>query len=296
MGRFVFILSLLVLVAASVGNATLPAELYWQKVLPNTLMPKIIMAQLHPDAKGGNVTIINPYRPLYYSVSTELQFPSDPALFFLEKDLHPGAGMNPGLSFTRTLSGAAFIPRAQADAIPFSSDKFPEILHRLNVLPNSELAKEVKKTLGDCEEAAIEGEHKFCATSLESMLDFVTSKLETRDIQVLATTVRGNKETAPKQRYTAAPSGVRKAPGAKLVACHPEAYPHSVYYCHLTRATKAYVVTLVGEEGTLVEAVAICHHDTSSWRSVFFKVLRVKRGTPICHFLPQDHLVWSPVH
>ncbi|KAG1335103.1 BURP domain-containing protein 3 [Cocos nucifera] len=246
------------------------------------------------DAKGGNVMLINPYRPLYYSVAMELQFPSDPTLFFLEKDLHPGAGMNPGLSFTRTLSGAAFIPRAQADAIPFSSDKFPEILHRLNVLPNSELAKEVKKTLSDCEEAAIKGERKYCATSLESMVDFVRSELQTDDVRAMATTVHGDKQAARKQQYTVAPSGLRRTPGTKLVACHPEAYPHTVYYCHLTRSTKAFLVTLVGTDGTTVEAVAACHSDTSSWKPVFFKVLGVKRGTPICHFLPQDHLIRTP--
>ncbi|XP_008795079.2 BURP domain-containing protein 3-like [Phoenix dactylifera] len=248
------------------------------------------------DIKGGRPRVNRPYYPLYYSVASEIQFPSDPALFFLKKDLHPGSEMNPGLSFVSTISGAAFLSRAEVDTIPFSSDKLSEILHRLNVLPGSELAKEVNKTLSDCEAAASEGEHKFCATSLESMVDFATSKLETHDLQVSATTVRGNQETAPKQRYKVAPSGVQKAPGAKLVACHPEAYPHAVYYCHLTRATKAFVVTLVGEDGTTVEAVAACHSDTSKWRSVFFKVLGVKPGTPICHFLPQDHLVWSPVH
>ncbi|XP_008795038.2 BURP domain-containing protein 5-like [Phoenix dactylifera] len=293
MDRIVSLLSLMVLVfAVSLSQAALPAEIYWRRVLPKSPMPRVIVELLH--AQGGNVMVINPYRPLYYSVSTALQFPSDPTLFFLEKDLHPGAGMNPGLSFTRTLSGAAFIPRAQADGIPFSSDKLLEILHRLNVLPNSELAKEVKTTLSDCEEAAIEGEHKYCATSLESMVDFVLSELETDDVRAMATTVHGDMEAARKQQYTVAPSGVRRTPGTKLLTCHPEPYPHIVYYCHLTTATKAFLVTLVGRDGTAVEAVAACHSDTSNWKPVFFEVLGVKRGTPICHFLPQDHLIWTP--
>ncbi|XP_038985034.1 BURP domain-containing protein 5-like [Phoenix dactylifera] len=158
------------------------------------------------------------------------------------------------------------------------------MLHRLNVLPGSDLAKEVKKKLSDCEAAASEGEHKFCATSLESMVDFAVSKLETHDLQVSATAVRGKKETAPKQRYTVAPSGMQKATGFELIRCPREAFPYAVYYCDLTRATKAFVVTLVGEDGTTAEAVAACHCRTFGWRSVFFKVLGVKPGTPICHF------------
>ncbi|XP_010916768.2 BURP domain-containing protein 3-like [Elaeis guineensis] len=220
---------------------------------------------------------------------------SDVNIFFLEKDLHPGAKMSPGLSFSRTLSGAAFIPRAQADAIPFASDKLPEILHRLNVLPDSELAKEVKKTLRVYELAAFMGEHKYCATSLESMVDFVKTELETDDVRAMATTVHGNKkQAAQNEEFTVAPSGVRRAPGTKVVACHLQAYPHTVYYCHLTMGTKAFLVTLIGRDGTTVEAVAGCHYDPSSWKPLFFKAVGVKRGTPVCHFLPQDHLIWTP--
>ncbi|XP_038985529.1 BURP domain-containing protein 3-like [Phoenix dactylifera] len=203
------------------------------------------------DIKGGHPRVNLRYYPLYYSVASEIQFPSDPALFFLEKDLHPGQ------SFINTIFGAAFLSRAEVDTVPFSSDKLSEILHRLNVLPGSDLAKEVKKKLSDCEAAASEGEHKFCATSLESMVDFAVSKLETHDLQ---------------------------ATGFELIRCPHEAFPYAVYYCDLTRATKAFVVTLVGEDGTTAEAVAACHCHTFGWRSVFFKVLGVKPGTPICHF------------
>ncbi|XP_072966036.1 BURP domain-containing protein 3-like [Typha angustifolia] len=187
--------------------------------------------------------------------------------------------MKPGLSFLRTISGDAFLPRAEAEALPFSSNELMQILNRLSIPLDSPRAKEVEVTLHDCEApaAAGGGERKYCATSLESMIDFVTSELKTRDIEDRA--VRA-----------------AKMPGEDLVACHPEPYPHAVYYCHRTGATKAYAVPLVGKAATTVTAVAACHSDTKNWNPIFFKVLKVKPGTVLCHFLPQDHIIWTPSH
>jgi hypothetical protein len=54
---------------------------------------------------------------------------------------------------------------------------------------------------------------------------------------------------------------------------------------------------LEGADGTNAKAVAVCHTDTSAWnpKHLAFQVLNVKPGTvPVCHFLPQDHVVWLP--
>ncbi|CDP20906.1 unnamed protein product [Coffea canephora] len=59
------------------------------------------------------------------------------------------------------------------------------------------------------------------------------------------------------------------------------------------------MVNLVGADGAKVKAVAVCHRDTSAWnpRHLAFQLLKVKPGTvPICHFLPEDHIVWVPKH
>ncbi|CBI20918.3 unnamed protein product, partial [Vitis vinifera] len=61
--------------------------------------------------------------------------------------------------------------------------------------------------------------------------------------------------------------------------------------------TKIYKVPLVGADGTRVQALAVCHEDTSIWdpNALAFQVLKVKPGTwPICHFLPNGHFVWVP--
>uniref|UniRef100_A0A0A9GGQ9 BURP domain-containing protein n=1 Tax=Arundo donax TaxID=35708 RepID=A0A0A9GGQ9_ARUDO len=93
-------------------------------------------------------------------------------------------------------------------------------------------------------------------------------------------------------------TGVKRADGTddRLVACHAKPYAYAVFACHLTQQTRAYSVSMLGMDGTAVEAVAVCHADTSGWnpKHVAFQVLKVKPGTvPVCHFLAQDHVVWT---
>ncbi|XP_062220472.1 BURP domain-containing protein 3-like [Phragmites australis] len=250
--------------------------------------------------KGGVGVHVNPRNnvptgPFGYSyAATETQLHDDPnvALFFQEKDLHPGKKMI--LQFTNTTAGAKFLPRSEAETIPFSSEKASEILGHFSVNPDSVEAAEMTQTLHDCETPAAKGEKKACATSLESMVDFATSSLATSHVRAVSTVVA--KEGSPRQEYTM--TGVKRAAGTdgRLVACHAEPYAYAVFACHLTQQTRAYSVSMLGKDGTAVEAVAVCHADTSGWnpKHVAFQVLKVKPGTvPVCHFLPQDHVVWT---
>ncbi|XP_038976599.1 BURP domain-containing protein 3-like, partial [Phoenix dactylifera] len=212
-------------------------------------------------------------------------------IFFLQKDvLHPGA--NKTIHFIRTSSGATLLPRRMADSIPFSSIKLPEMLARLSINPNSTEAESMKKTLQDCEAPPVDGETKYCATSLESMVDFSTSTLGTRNIRALSTTL--DNHATPKQVYTM--SKVQKLAGSKFVSCHVMNYIYAVFYCH-SQSTVAYTLSMVGKDGTKVEAVAACHTNTAEFNPqyVAFQVLHVKPGTvPICHFLLENGILWSP--
>ncbi|NP_001268112.1 RD22-like protein precursor [Vitis vinifera] len=228
----------------------------------------------------------------YKYAATEDQLHDDPnvALFFFEKNMQPGTKME--LHFIRDANLATFLPRQVANSIPFSSKKFPEILNEFSIKPESEEAETIKNTIRECEEPGIKGEEKYCATSLESMVDFSTSKLG-KGVQMISTEVE--KET-PEQQYTIT-TGVKKLAGDKAVVCHKQSYPYAVFYCHKTQTTRAYMVPLVGADGSKVKAVAVCHTDTSAWnpKHLAFQVLKVKPGTvPICHFLPEDHVVWVP--
>ncbi|KAL7187579.1 hypothetical protein ACSBR1_037617 [Camellia fascicularis] len=193
--------------------------------------------------------------------------------------------------FTKATNAATFLPRQVSEKIPFSSDKLPEIVNHFPVKPNSMEAKIMKKAIKECEEPGIKGEEKCCATSLESMIDISTSKLG-KSVHAVSTEVQ--KET-PLQKYSI--SGVKKIAGSKTVVCHKQNYVYAVFYCHKTDTTKAYMVSMTRADGTKAKAVAVCHTDTSAWnpKHVAFLVLKVKPGTvPICHFLPEDHVVWVP--
>ncbi|XWS70348.1 hypothetical protein CRYUN_Cryun03dG0040200 [Craigia yunnanensis] len=253
--------------------------------------------------KGGGVSVntghkgkpvfvnVDPF--LYNYAATETQVHDDPnvALFFLEKDMHPRGTMT--LHFTENTERTTFLPRPIAQKIPFSSDKLPEILNEFSVKPGSVEAEMMKKTIKECEQPQIQGEEKYCATSLESMIDFSTSKLGKNNAQAFSTEVE--KQT-PMQKYTIA-AGLQKMAGEKSVVCHKQNYAYAVFYCHKSETTRAYMVPLEGADGSKAKAVAICHTDTSAWnpKHLAFQVLKVEPGTiPICHFLPQDHIVWVP--
>ncbi|XP_061339319.1 BURP domain protein RD22-like [Gastrolobium bilobum] len=247
--------------------------------------------------KGKPVHVVvgpdkSPFLYEYAATKTQLHDNPNVALFFLEKDLHPGTKLD--LHFTRSSNVATFLPRQVANSIPFSSNKVKDILNRFSLKPESEEAGIVKNTINECEDKGIKGEEKYCATSLESMVDFSTSKLG-KNVEVVSTEV-ADKERTRLQKYTIT-QGVKKLAGDNVVVCHKQNYPYAVFYCHKTETTRAYYVPLEGVNGIRVKAVAVCHTDTSEWnpKHLAFKVLKVKPGTvPVCHFLPEDHVVWVP--
>ncbi|MBH0213522.1 hypothetical protein GH794_15600, partial [Listeria monocytogenes] len=100
----------------------------------------------------------------------------------------------------------------------------------------SEEGRAMTKTVNECEDPAVKGEEKYCATSLESMVDFSTSKLG-KNVKAISTEV--DKETKL-QKYTI--TGVSKKNGNEAVVCHKQPYPYAVFYCHYTHTTRAYTV------------------------------------------------------
>ncbi|KZV51135.1 rd22-c protein [Dorcoceras hygrometricum] len=244
---------------------------------------KPVYVGVHP---GGN-----PFVYLYAASETQLHHDPNIALFFLQKDLAAGKKMN--INFYKTRNGATVLPRKVADSIPFSSHKLPEIFSKFSVDPKSIEAEIMKKTIQECEdETTVKGEEKMCATSLESMIDFSTSKLG-KHVEAISTEAeKGGKV----KEYSIL--GVKKmSRGDAVVACHKQAYTYAVFYCHKTETTVAYEVSMVAEDGSKAKAAAVCHLDTAAWnpKHLAFQVLKVRPGSvPVCHFLPSDHVVWVP--
>ncbi|KAB2629679.1 BURP domain-containing protein 3-like [Pyrus ussuriensis x Pyrus communis] len=215
-------------------------------------------------------------------------------VFFLEEAVRPGITMK--YSFSRnTSTPAMFLPREIAESVPFSSSKLPEILNRFSLKPGSVQADIMKQTLQTCESTAIPGEQRYCATSLESLVDYATAKLG-RNIQPISTELEAG---AAIQNYTITP-GVKLITSAdkdRLIVCHKMDNGYAVFYCHGFKRTRAYSVPLQGSDGTKVKAVAICHLDTSAWNPKTYALLEVKvaPGTDsVCHFLPEGHFAWVP--
>lgn len=248
--------------------------------------------------KGKPIGVhISPLEYNYAASDTQLHDDPNVALFFLRNDLRPGKKFTLQLADNTASTTAAFIPRSEAESIPFSAAELPSILARFSIPVGSAEAAATEETLSECEAAPVAGETKLCSTSLESMVDFATMSLGTREVVAVAT--EGGSTAGERLAYKV--GSVRKvaaAGGKGVVACHPKEYAYAVFFCHATAATEVYEVEMAAAEGggTAVKAVAVCHTDTAGWnpKHLAFRVLKVKPGTvPVCHFLPQDHVMWA---
>jgi len=212
-------------------------------------------------------------------------------LFFREEAVQVGKTIT--LYFPLAASAPlGLLPRHVADSIPFSTSSLPSALARLGVARNSVQAANMEETLYMCGLPPKAGEAKFCATSLEALVEGSMAALGTRNIRPMTSDLP--RSGAPKQPYTV--RAVHPVDGSSFVSCHDHNYPYTVYMCHNTPATRAYMVELEGAGSGLVVTVAvICHTDTSHWDAEHFsfKVLGTKPGAgPICHYLPYGHNVW----
>ncbi|XVF04798.1 hypothetical protein REPUB_Repub05bG0116500 [Reevesia pubescens] len=209
-------------------------------------------------------------------------------IYFFEKDLLPSTKVNlPRLIQKR--DRVLFLPQQDAESMPLSNDKLPEILKNFSLKAESKGANNVQITVKNCERAEMKGEEKYCATSLESFVDLSVSMLG-KNIKLLSHEIG---EETKKPLFTIG-KGVQNM-GENDIVCHKMKYPYAVYLCHSIKKTEVYKVPLVGIDGKKDKAVAVCHKDTSAWspNHIAFRVLKVKPGTvPICHFLGRDTLVW----
>ena len=193
-----------------------------------------------------------------------------------------------------------FLSKEQADSIPFSSGKLSYVLQMLSINPGSPQARAMRNTLAHCEAQPIQGETKTCATSLESLLDFVHALFGPQsDFNVLSTRYlkRSSINNILVQNYTVV-AIIEEMWPSKMIACHKMPYAYPVLYCHgLEGGSKVLKVLLGGENGDLVDAVGVCHIDTSHWSPTHasFRVLGAEPGkSPVCHFFPSYNLVIVP--
>ncbi|XP_062079949.1 BURP domain-containing protein BNM2A-like [Humulus lupulus] len=187
------------------------------------------------------------------------------------------------------------------NSILFSSEQLPNFLRLFSVPQGSPQAKAMEFTLQMCESNPIKGETKMCATSFDSMLEFVRGMFGLDGLGhgfTHLTTTFYNDSNTMYQNYTVL-EDLREIPTPKMVACHLMEFPYAVYGCHsMAKDRKLFKVSLSGHMGDRVETIVVCHMDTSLWDSDHpsFKALGFGPGMgPVCHFFP-DHtnFVWLP--
>ncbi|XP_039065060.1 BURP domain protein RD22-like [Hibiscus syriacus] len=209
-------------------------------------------------------------------------------MYFFQEDLHPGNMVKLPI-LTKEKDSATFLTQQVADSIPFSTEKFPEILNYFSFESESIEAKSMEQTIKGCEREVMQGEHMFCATSFESFVGSSVSMLG-ENIQLLANEL----EKEPNEPVFTIGRGIQNM-GEEELVCHKMQYPYAVFLCHSIDRTVVYKVPLVGTDGTKAKALAICHKDTSAWspNHPAFQILNIKPGTvPICHFVIRDTLIW----
>lgn len=196
----------------------------------------------------------------------------DPAfVFFTENELQKGKTMR--LDLTKTTNSLPFLPRSVAESIPFSLEKLPEILTRFSVSPNSPEANVLKNTIQQCDAAE---ENSVCATSFESMADFIRTKLGNGG-NVISTVAKGTNKVQSYRIVEISKELNQKEGEIKaVVSCHKMNYAYALFNCHKAQNIRAYAVNLVGEDDTQLRAVAVCH---------------TSEKADVCHFLPEDHFL-----
>ncbi|XP_010682256.2 BURP domain protein RD22 [Beta vulgaris subsp. vulgaris] len=304
-------LLLLAIVVASTQAASNSLTTYWNSQLQGVLIPPSIM-KFFP-AVGSN-SVSSQFMTNNPNISEDVnilkchatqrppKLTSDStSLHFLEKDLSNNSELHVFPRFPSLNSGKAnFVPRTIVEGFPtLKSINLPIILAQFFISPKSAAAKVIKHTVQLCEHAA--EDDNVCITSLESMIDFVQSKLgkssSQNRIRAFSTTMEGKyfNPTSNLQPYHMVE--VKKVTKNKksVVTCHKAEFPFAVFLCHQRPATVPYMVTLEGvHDRTRIEAATVCHMDTSEWDARFpgLVALKATPGTPVCHFLNQGSVLW----
>ncbi|XP_050941242.1 BURP domain-containing protein 5-like [Cucumis melo] len=295
--NILFLLITIIGIGHSLALTTISPKLYWESMLPTTPLPKAILALLQPDfffspkSHNGNPSLYieeNAGQKYAYVDHPHSQNSNVSSIFFLDNMLSIGSTYN--LYFLNISSkNSPFLVRVAANKYPFSSNKLLDILARFSIKPNTDEAKLIENTIMDCEVPPIKGEERYCATSLESMVDVVIMKMG-KEVKVMSATV----EDGMNPTYSQVSTVVEKSKVNNLL-CHKETYPYAVFYCHSNRGTRVYEVGFIDKDGKRANVLAVCHNDTSGWdpKHFAFKYLKVKPGgATICHFLPPYDLAF----
>jgi hypothetical protein len=183
-----------------------------------------------------------------------------------------------------------------------SMRNFTDILRMFAPISNG-MATDIWSTLEQCEHPdPIKGETKACATSFESMVEFVASVLgvSTYNLRAFSSPDAPVKGIMPGRGFKVV-AATRVTEAEDTITCHGGRFPFALFMCHSLNPTRVYSVTLEEEDvdtddaSQRMEVLAVCHLDTSGFDPARMP-LHVKPGdAPLCHFISRDSILWAAV-
>ncbi|KAM3277412.1 hypothetical protein ACQJBY_045349 [Aegilops geniculata] len=220
-------------------------------------------------------------------------------VFFFHDMLRPCSVITP--TIPRTTSLPTLLPHGVAKSIPFSMERLSDII-TIFAPASLAMAREIRWTLDTCDHPrTLPGQKAGCATSLESLTELAACLHGTHNIRAFsAANLPIDAAGTPALRGMYNVTVVRKlSDSPEIVTCHDLKYPYAVYYCHTANPTAAYTISLESVNGgtapAVMEALAVCHLDTSRWspKHPFFELHNVKPGdVAVCHFLTKLSIIW----
>ncbi|XP_056685354.1 BURP domain protein RD22-like [Spinacia oleracea] len=287
-----FILLITVLNVPSLGQAKSD---YWQENLPNTVMPYAVETALPSTNTTENSIWVNTDEVIIQNYAGVSGHCHDDKIieflksrFVLPKTLQVGSQISIQL---KTIVGITTKFPTEKHLPQFNSKNLAQNLKYFSINSNSEEAFVMNLTINKCENSnPINGKWQFCATSLRDLLTFTNATL---GLKRLAAISPPSPSASGILRYKVTKVESLVGAESELLLCHRYGFPYAVFYCHQPAATKAFSVHLAAEREDGLEAIAVCHMETSKWSASYigFKALGVKPGTPICHFLHSRDLL-----
>ncbi|XP_061363594.1 BURP domain-containing protein BNM2A-like [Gastrolobium bilobum] len=138
----------------------------------------------------------------------------------------------------------------------------------------------------------------FSLNQMQHLLKFFSFSPDSSQAKAMEDTLRECESKPIKGENYTILENIIEIQAPKMVACHTMPYPYAVFYCHSQESeNRLYKIPLAGDNGDRVEAMVVCHLDTSQWGHghVAFQVLKVMPGSSsVCHFFPADHPIWVP--
>ncbi|KAM3277413.1 hypothetical protein ACQJBY_045349 [Aegilops geniculata] len=269
-----------------------PSAAYWEAVLPGIPMPpaiiNLLLAQQNVKGEGS-----------HHAYSHKHGNKKQADVFFFHDMLRPCSVITP--TIPRTTSLPTLLPHGVAKSIPFSMERLSDII-TIFAPASLAMAREIRWTLDTCDHPrTLPGQKAGCATSLESLTELAACLHGTHNIRAFsAANLPIDAAGTPALRGMYNVTVVRKlSDSPEIVTCHDLKYPYAVYYCHTANPTAAYTISLESVNGgtapAVMEALAVCHLDTSRWspKHPFFELHNVKPGdVAVCHFLTKLSIIW----